>query len=103
MRAAAFVLACLTVFAAAARTVWLRTEIISLGYEIRTARDRAAEVRADNDMIRADIAALSTLRNVEAAAKRLKVRLEPGVVTTVTVRAPQANAKTPAKKKTAAD
>jgi len=93
MRAIFFVIAVIIVGGAAARTVWLRSRTIVLGYEIRKLRDAAADGRADNDMLRAEIATSSTMRAVEAAAKSLKLDLAPMAGTVVKVEKRRAEAR----------
>jgi hypothetical protein len=83
MRAVMFVLAVLSIFTAVSRTIWLRSSTVVLGYEIRKLRDAAADLRTDNDMKRAEIATLSTMRSVSEAARRLRLSLVPSCVVVV--------------------
>lgn len=86
MRAMFFVIAVLIVCSALLRTIYLRSATVVLGYDVRKLRDTAADVRTDNDMLRAQIAKLSTLRAVEPIAKKMKLGLTPMACTVTTVR-----------------
>lgn len=74
MRAVFFVVAVLIVCGAVSRSIWLKTRTVVIGYEVRKLRDVAADLRADNDKVRADIAVLSTMRSVERLRESVEAR-----------------------------
>lgn len=86
MRAVFFVVAVLIVCGAVSRSIWLKSRTIVDGYDVRKLRDAAADLRTDNDKVRADIAVLATMRSIERAAKNLKLDLVAGAPETVTMR-----------------
>lgn len=68
-RVAAFVVGVLLLFASLMRTIYLESAAVAAAYETRRLRDRVAVTRNENDVLRADIAALRNVSAVEGWAK----------------------------------
>jgi hypothetical protein len=78
MRRAVAVAALLLVFAVTARSVWLKSRALATAYEVRALREAAADFENRNDLLCADVAARSSLSDLERAASDLGlVALEP--------------------------
>lgn len=69
IRVAAFVVGVLLLFTSLMRTIYLESAAVAAAYDTRRLRDRAAVMRNQNDVLRADIAALRNVSVVNTWAK----------------------------------
>lgn len=69
IRVAAFVFGVLLLFTSLMRTIYLESAAVAAAYDTRRLRDRAAVMRNQNDVLRADIAALRNVSVVNTWAK----------------------------------
>lgn len=71
MKAASVVLSVLLVFATVARAIWLECAAVACAYDVRRLRESEADLRNQNEIMRADIARCLTSRRLSATAQTL--------------------------------